>query len=163
MTHLTLAALLLAPAADPKATDYAPLFPDLGGMYTRLVSKPEVGKGEKPDAYKQTASYSWNGGRYETLTVTIARDPAFKEKYSAEAMKKGKTPPTEVEVGKKRAYLWEPDTGGKFDAVSRRLVVVLAADKAVVVEQAGMGTDLEKWAADFDLAKMEKALDAPPK
>lgn len=160
---LTLAALLLAPAADPKATDYVALFPDLGGMYTRLVLKSEVGKAEKPDTYKQTATYSWNGGRYETLTVTIARDPAFKDKYSAEAMKKEKTPPTEVELGKKKAYLWELAKDGGIDQVSHRLVVVLAADKVLLIEQIGSGAQLDKFAAKFDLEKVEKALDAPPK
>lgn len=159
----TLAALLLAPAADPKATDYADLFPDGGVMYQRTVNKPEVGKGDKPDTYKQRVTYEWSGGRFEVLNVTVARDPAFKDKYSAEAIKKEKTPPTEVEVGKKKAYLWELAKDGGIDQISHRLVVVLSADKVLLIEQIGGGAELDKFAAKFDLEKIEKALDAPPK
>lgn len=154
---------LLAVAADPKPTDYADLFPDLGGMYQTTVNKPEVGKGEKPDTYKQRVTYEWTGGRIEVLNVTVARDPAFKEKYSAEAIKKEKVAPKEVEVGKKKAYLWELDTGGKVDAPARRLVVPLGDDKVLLIEQIGSGANLEKFAAKFDLEKVEKALGTPPK
>ena len=157
MPTLPLLALLLAPSADPKAKDYGTLFPAVGGTYDTKIQKPEVGKGDPPDTYSQVCTYTWTGGRIETLTVTLARDPAFKEKYSAEAMKKEKAPPKEVKVGKKKAYLWElPDEKGA------RLVVVLSDDKAVIVEQAGTGQDLVKWAAKWKVDAMEKALDTPP-
>ena len=154
---LLLAVALPAVAADPKAKDYGTLFPAIGGTYDTKIQKPEVGKGDPPDTYSQTCTYTWTGGRIESITVTFARDPAFKEKYSAEAIKKEKTPPKEVKVGKKKVYLWElPDEKGG------RLVVVLGDDKAVIVEQTGSGQDLVKWAAKWKVDAMEKALDTPP-
>lgn len=157
MSTLTLAALLLAPAADPKTVGYAALFPTLGGMYQTTIHYPEMGKGE---VYKQTATFEWTGGRAERLNVTFARDPAFKEEYSAEARKKN--PPKEVEVGKKKGYLmWIPADKGK-ESPGPRLVVLLAADKVVIIDQYGEGVDVQKLAASIDLEKVEKALDSPP-
>lgn len=160
MSTLTLAALLLAPAADPKTVGYAALFPTLGGMYRTTIHNPELGKGEKPEAYKQMATFEWTGGRAERLNVTFARDPAFKEAYSAAVLKK--TAPKEVDVGKKKGYLMAiPPDKGK-ESPGPRLVVVLSADKVVIIDQYGFGADVEKLAASIDLEKVEKALDTPP-
>jgi len=151
-----------APAADRPG--WSDVFVNLG-MYSVTYEKPVVGKGEKPDTYSQKAIYSWTGGRYEVLEITLARDPAFKDKYSAEALKKEKNPPKELEVNKKKAWQWE-FTGdeGKFNRLARRLVVMLDADKAIIIDQKGFGLDLkDDVAKKFDFAKVEKALSSPPK
>ncbi len=127
-------------------------------MYTTKVQKAEVGKGEKPESYSQSCTYTATDPNLpaETLTVTLARDPAFKEKYAADALKREKTPPKELKVAKHQAYLW--DLGDN----KKRLVVVLADDKVVVAEQTGTGQDLPKWAAKWKLTGIEKLLDTPP-
>jgi hypothetical protein len=133
------------------------------GMYAVTYEKPLVGKGEKPQAYQQKAVYNWTGGRFEIIHVTLARDPAFKEKYSAEAVKKDKNPPKELEINKKKAWEWKFDLKeGKFDKVARRLVVLLDVDKAIIIEQIGAGLRLEDVAMKFDFSKVEKALANPP-
>jgi hypothetical protein len=157
MSTLTLAALLLAPSADPKTVGYAALFPTLGGMYQTTIHNPEIGKGE---VYKQMATFEWTGGRAERLNVTFARDPAFKEAYSAAALKK--SPAKEVEVGKKKGYLMAMPADKGKESPGPRLVVVLSADKVVIIDQYGFGADVEKLAATIDLEKVEKALDTPP-
>jgi hypothetical protein len=154
---LLLGFALATPAADPKGKDYGTLFPAIPGLYKTKIDKPEVGKGDPPEVYSQLCTYTCNEPNVtETLTVTIARDPAFKEKYSADALKKEKAPPKEVKVGKKNGYLW--DLGDN----KKRLVVVLADDKAVIAEQTGTNQDLAKWAAKWKVAVIEKALDTPP-
>jgi len=141
---------------------WADVFVSLG-MYSVTYEKPMVGKGEKPQAYQQKAAYSWTGGRFEIIHVTLARDPAFKDKYSTEALKKGKNPPKELEINKKKAWEWKFDLeDGKFEKVARRLVVLLDADKAIIIEQIGAGLRLEDVAKKFDFSKVEKALSNPP-
>jgi hypothetical protein len=126
--------------------------------------KPVVGKGEPPDVYRQTARHHWLGGRFEIIEITLARDPAFKERYSAETLRKEKNPPKELEINKKKAWLWELKTEpGKLGQVARRLVVVLDTDKAITIEQKGGGLQLEDVAKKFDFAKVEQALAKPPK
>jgi hypothetical protein len=150
-----LAVALPAVAADPKK-DYGTLFPAIGGAYMSKIEKPEVGKGDPPEVYSQVCTYTCNEPSPftgETVTVTIARDPAFKEKYSAEAMKKEKA--KEVKVGKKKGYLWADDKTSK-------LVVVLADDKVVIAEQTGTFQKLPEWAGRWKLDAMAKALDTPP-
>jgi hypothetical protein len=154
---LLLGLALHAVAQDKKGKDYATFFPSIPGLYKSKVEKPEVGKGNPPEVYSQLCTYTCNEPNVtETLTVTIARDPAFKEKYSADALKKEKTPPKEVKVAKHQAYLW--DLGND----KKRLVVVLADDKAVIAEQTGTNQDLVKWAGKWKVAVIEKALDTPP-
>ena len=152
-----LVALSTLTAAAPKGWD--DLFPELGN-FGREVGPPKVAKGEKPTVYSQTATYTWMGGRFEVLTVTLARDPAFKEKYSAAAMKKEKA--EKLDVNKKSAYLWDRMKADDLEAVNRRLVVVLADDKVLVVEQRGAGLELPDVAKKLDFDKVIKALESPP-
>ena len=141
---------------------WADVFVSLG-MYSVTYEKPMVGKGEKPQAYQQKAVYSWTGGRFEIIHVTLARDPAFKEKYSAEALKKDKNAPKELDINKKKAWAWEfPREDGKFDQLTHRLVVLLDIDKAIIIDQIGAGLGLEEVARKFDFSKVEKALANPP-
>ena len=149
-------------AAQGGKSAWADVFANLG-MYAVTYEKPLVGKGEKPETYQQKATYNWTGGRFEIIHVTLARDPAFKDKYSTEALKKGKNPPKELEINKKKAWEWKFDLeDGKFEKVARRLVVMLDADKAIIIEQIGAGLRLEDVAKKFDFSKVEKALSNPP-
>jgi hypothetical protein len=133
-------------------------------MYDVIYEKPVVGTGEKPESYQQKATYSWTGGRNEVLEITLARDPAFKEKYSAETLKKESKPPKELEVNEKKSWQWEfPREASKPDQVVGRLVVVLDADKVLIIERKGAGLPLAQVAKKFDFAKIEKALTNPPK
>jgi hypothetical protein len=160
-----LAALLLGLGVIVVADEpggWPDLFPTLGN-FDRKVKAPVIAKGDKPEAYSQSTKYEWLGGRFEILTITIARDPAFKEKYAADAVKKTKPAPTSVEVNKKRAYLWEslakPDD---LVNVNKRLVVILADDKVLMVEQVGFGLELEDVAKKLDFEKVAKALESVP-
>ena len=138
------------------------LFPTLGN-FDRKVAAPVVAKGDKPETYSQATTYEWLGGRFEILTITIARDPAFKEKYAAEAVKKMKPAPEAVEVNKKRAYLWDKLAGeNDLKNVNKRLVVVLADDKILTVEQVGFGLELDEVAKKLDFEKVVKALESAP-
>lgn len=134
------------------------LFPSLDN-YSLKVEAPKVEKGEKPTAYSQSANYDWMGGRFEAFTITLARDPKFKDKYAADAMKKEKV--EALEVNKKPAYLWDLKPA-KFNDASRRLVVVLADDKVLIVEQRGHGLDVADVAKKLDFDKVLKALENPP-
>jgi hypothetical protein len=156
-----LATLLLVAAADTPG-GWPELFPTLGN-FDRKVAGPVVAKGDKPETYSQTVRYEWIGGRFEILTITIARDPAFKDKYAADAVKKGKPAPEAVEVNKKRAYLWDKLAAeNDLKNVNKRLVVVLADDKILMVEQVGFGLDLAEVAKKLDFDKVAKALESPP-
>jgi len=146
-------------AADPGGWDA--LFPTLGN-FDRKVSPPKVEKGDKPTVYSQTATYEWLGGRFEILTITLARDPKFKEQYSAEAMKKEKPAPESLEVNKKHAYFWDRMKAEDLDKVNCRLVVVLADDKVLIIEQRGAGLELPDVAKKLDFDKVVKALESPP-
>ena len=99
-------ALLLATATD--AGGWPDLFPALGN-FERKVAEPVVARGEsgkRPATYSQSATYEWLGNRFEVITITLARDPAFREKYAADAMNKADPAPEALEVNKKRAYLF---------------------------------------------------------
>jgi hypothetical protein len=152
---------------EPAPSRYQPGWPEVfTGLdgYVVTYQKPVVGKGEKPDTFQQTAIYLWSGGRDEVLEITLARDPAFRLKYSAEALKNEKSPPKELEVNKRKAWQWDfPREVGKADQVVRRLVVLLDVDKAIMFEQKGSGPTLEHVAKKFDFAKVDKALANPPK
>jgi hypothetical protein len=158
MLTVTLVTLSLIAAADPKGWD--DLFPALRN-FGRKVEAPKVAKGDKPTAYNQSATYEWMGGRFEVITITLARDPAFKTKYSAEAMKKQKA--EKLDVNKKPAYLTDRMKADDLQKVNRRLVVVLADDKALIVEQRGAGLDLADVARKLDFEKVQKSLGSPPK
>ncbi len=149
--------LVLLVTADPGGWDT--LFPSLGN-FGRKVEAPKVEKGEKPTTYSQSVEYEWMGGRFEVLTITLARDPKFKEKYSAEAMKKEKV--EKVDVNKKTAYLWDRMKAEKLDEVNRLLVVVLADDTILMIEQRGAGLELDEVAKKLDFGKVLKAFESPP-
>jgi hypothetical protein len=155
-----------ASAEGPSGEKNQPGWPDVFislGMYGVAYEKPVVGKGDKPESYRQKAIYSWTGGRFEILEVTLARDPAFKDRYSPEALKKEKDPPKELQINKKKAWLWIfPREAGELEQVARRLVVLLDADKAIIIEQKGAGANLEDVARRFDFPKVERALAKPP-
>lgn len=152
---------LAAMTADPPG-GWTDLFPALGN-FDRKVNGPVVAKGDKPEVYSQSTRYEWMGGRFEILTITITRDAKFKETYAAEAVKKSKPAPKEVEVNKKRTLLWE-DLAKPDDLVNvnKRLVVILADDKILMVEQVGFGLELEEVAKKLDFEKVVKALESPP-
>src|SRR5215472_3949182 len=104
--HLTFA-LVIFPAAAGAADEskkVEPLagwfgaFPEQPG-YSRTFTAPVVARGEKPAEYKQTVKYEWTGGAAKRLEVTLARDPAFKKKHAADALKKEDPAPKEVTVG----------------------------------------------------------------
>src|SRR5262245_5834042 len=72
--------------AEAKA-GWTGVIPEMNG-YQRTFQAPVIGAGKT--SYRQTARYEWTGGAVKLLEVTAARDPAFKQKYSAEALKKEK-------------------------------------------------------------------------
>jgi hypothetical protein len=147
-------------AADAKSWDE--FFPALEN-FGRMPATPKIeknAKDEKPVAWSQTVDYEWLGGRYEHHTITLARDAKFKEQYSAEAMKKAKY--EKLEVNKKTAYLWNREQPDKLEDVNKRLVVILADDKVLIIEQKGFGLDLANIAKKFDFDKVIAAMDTPP-
>ena len=154
-----LAALCALCAADAPG-GWPELFPRLGN-YNLKLGAPIFCKGDKPEVYSQAATYDWLGGRFESLTVTLARDPAFQEMYSAEGAKKTLDGYEAIEVNKKRAYLL-PRNAATEKKVTIRLVVVLADDKVLIVEQRGFGMALPDVAKMFNFEKVEKALASPP-
>jgi hypothetical protein len=132
-------------------------------MYAVSYETPVVRKGQ-PQIYSQKAIYLWTGGRAEKLEITVARDPAFKDRYSAKALRAEKNAPRQLEINKKVAWEWTyPRVAGKLDALVRRLVVLLDTDKALVIEQLGGGPGLERVASQFDFPAIAKALANPPK
>lgn len=151
------------PAREKSQPGWPGVFIDLPN-YLATYAKPVVGKGEPPETYQQTVTYMWLGNRYDEVDVTLARDPAFKDRYAAETLMREKDPPRPREVNKKRAWQWDlPRQAGRLDQVVRRLVVLLDADKAIILEQRGDGLDLEGVAKKFDFAAVEKALANPPR
>jgi hypothetical protein len=159
-----LATLLLGTTLSITADEpggWPELFPTLGN-FGRKVKGPVAAKGEKPTVYSQSTEYDWLGGRFEVLTITLARDAKFKDTYAAEAMKNAKPVPASLEVNKKRAYLWDREKADELDKVNRKLVVVLADDKILMIEQRGAGLELEEVAKKLDLDKVVKALESPP-
>ncbi|MBM3979471.1 MAG: hypothetical protein FJ304_04160 [Planctomycetes bacterium] len=156
-TAITLS--LCTVAAGDKVGGWPELFPELQN-FERKVAAPVVAKGEKPAAYSQATTYEWLGGRFEVLTVTIAHDPAFKVKYTAEAMKKAKY--EKLEVSKRTAYQWDRMKSEMLDTVNKRLVVILADDKVLIVEQRGAGLELDEVAKKLDFEKVAKALEGAP-
>jgi len=154
---------------DSRADDkhgWKDVFPKMTG-WTQKVGTPVVGKGKEPKDYHQTVKYEWTGGAFKILAITLARDPAFKDKYDPKKLKKADNAPKEVKVGKRTAWLWdlENEAGKDQGKVRTRLVVVLAPDRVLILEARGQGPweDLTGLAGECDLDKMEKALDNPPK
>jgi hypothetical protein len=131
-------------------------------MYGCRYEVPVIDKKRPPRVYRQTALYEWTGGRSEAYRVTLARDPAFKEKHAPDALRKLPKPPEEVKVkGDVIGWLWRDDR-----KVPRRILVPLADDKALLAEVEGMvGAQLGvlKLAQSFDLDRAREALSRPPR
>lgn len=142
--------------APPAFAGWYGIFPELTG-YDRSFQAPVVAADGKSPPYLQTVRYEWGGGRIEAIEVTLARDPAFKQKYAADAFKKDEAA-KEVKVGKHSGRLWSA-----ADGTPRRLVVPLAADKILELRGTGQVQDLVKLAEAWDLAAAEAALEAAPR
>jgi hypothetical protein len=158
------------PAAEPEKIEplagWFGVFPELNG-YQRTFLAPVLAPARPPVAYRQTAKYEWTGGALKVLEVTLARDPAFKQKYAAEALGKEDNPPQPVRVNKRTGWLWNlgKPAEGKLGGLAARLVVPLAEDKALVLEARGAGPweALTGLAERLDLARAEAALARPPR
>ena len=132
--------------------------------YELIFEKPIVEPGENPKVYQQKARYVWTGGRLDELDVTFLRDPGVAKKYSTEAMKQEKEMPSGEQIRGKQTWLWLADpTLPKPAPITSRLVIVLAPDKAVILEQKHFSLDLKQIARELDFGKIEKALESPPK
>jgi hypothetical protein len=137
-----------------------PRFPDL--MIARRFDPPDVGPGKEPKTYRQAVRYEWTGGHAESYKVTLARDPAFKDRHRAATLRQDPGKPEEVKIaGTFTGWLWKDDDKGEV-----RLVVPLAADKALLIEYEGERLHckgLVKVARMFDLKAVEAALARPPR
>lgn len=136
---------------------WADLLPPRQG-YDLQFKKPTI-DGEK---YSQKAEYLWTGGRIDTLDVIFLRDPAVKDRYSDEAMKKDKHGPTGLVVNKKQTWHWIY-ARDESKEIRSKLVVILSPDKAMILEQKYHDFDLQEFAKKLDYAKIEKAMANPPK
>jgi hypothetical protein len=154
--------------AKPKPLGGWPgVFPKLLG-YSRTFTAPAVEDGKKPKKYSQRVKYEWTGGAARLLEVTLARDPAFKDRHAEATLAKDPGEPRQVKVGKRTGWLWDLNPEGDKDpwALRQRLVVPLGEDRAVIFEAKGpgpWGKGLHETAKSFDLGRLEKALDAPPR
>jgi hypothetical protein len=167
LSSVVLCGLLASPCfraddAKPVLAGWFGVFPEFP-IYQRTFEAPTVGKGKAPTAYKQTAKYEWTGGALRSLTITLARDPAFKKDHTAEALRQAKPTPKEVTIAKKTGWLTSADKEGVDRSL--KLVVPLDEDKALILEAKGLVTeeDLTAMAGKFDLAAVEKALGQPPR
>jgi hypothetical protein len=155
-------------AADPKPQK--PLFgwfielPDAGITYALMPQAPEVNKDKKDEIYRQSFKYVWTGNDLRMITVTLARDPEFKTKFTAEGVKKDYPGAVKAEVGKKTGWIIplgkEPLPQGPV-----KLILPLGEDKAVLVETEGSPreNDVLDFAGKLDLAAIETALSKPPR
>jgi hypothetical protein len=137
-----------------------PRFPDF--MIARQFDVPEIGPGKDPETYRQTVHYTWTGGHAESYKVILARDPAFKDRHKAATLRRDPGRPEEVKVaGTFTGWLWKDGDKGEV-----RLVVPLAADRALLIEYEGEPIHckgLVKVARLFDLRAVEAALAKPPR
>jgi len=148
------------------AAGWPGVFPEMSG-YQRTFTSPIVDPDKTKNTYRQTVKYEWTGGAIKLLEVTLARDPAFAKKYSAETLKKEAPPPQALMVGKQSAWLWKVD---KLDMkeiwpLYARLVIPMAKDRVLILDAKGAGPwgDVADLVRHFDLAKLERALDSAPK
>jgi hypothetical protein len=148
--------LLCVGIAEPKPA-WPDAFPKLPN-YGRTFKAPEVNKDRT--VYSQTAEYGWMGNDFRSGTATLARDPAFKQAHSEEALKKlGATP---VKVGKRDAWAMPGRKDGQVQYT--KIIVPLGEDKALIVEAVGAAHKKfpEELAAAFDAEKCAAALKSPP-
>jgi len=164
--HTSVFLLAALAAAAPAPEDKAPApawdleLPNLPN-YALTFQPPVVAKGDPPVAYRQAARYEWTGNDLRIATLTLARDPEFKTKYAAEALKKEGA--KEIMVDKKSGWMREP-RGEGIEKV-REFILPLADDKAVVIEGRAnfREADIQKLAGQLDLDAIAKALDKPPR
>lgn len=154
-------ALAISDDASPGGIEWNTLFPKAPPGFALIFDSPVIAKGDKPAAYRLTAHYDWTGNDIRSATATMARDPEFKTKYSAEAMRKELH--KEITVGKKTAWLLLGDGAGVKP--QWELIVPLAEDKALILTARGHydETGLKALAESFDLEKVEAALAKPPR
>ena len=144
-------------SAEPLAGWFG-IFQMMPRGYAYRFERPVVSADGK--AYSQTMHYSWMGGRVDYGSYTLARDPMFKERYSAESLRRDAHPPRALKVGGRSAWLW--DSGDGY-----RLVILLGVDKAWIVERHGgpisnASPESNPEDASF-FARAEAALNAPPR
>jgi hypothetical protein len=148
-------------ADKPARTDWAKLFPPPPPNYYIDFEPPVIAKGDNPEIYHVTGNYGWLGNDFRTASATLARDPEFKTKYSAETMVKDGA--KKITVGKKTAWVRPTKDGGKWEC---ELIVSLSEDKTLILASHGhFGGEeaLTELAGLFDLAKVEAALAKPPR
>jgi len=117
--------------------------------------QPVIGNLKGDDvAYSQTIRFNLATALPRAISVTVARDPEFKKRFSPEAMKNA--PVTTLEFGKRTALVWNN---------KRKVVVPLGDDKAVLLEvdPHSVGMALVEYAKSLDFDKIEKALAQPPR
>jgi hypothetical protein len=148
-----------------------PAWPDVFIKWPGLVyERPVVGEGDKPEVYRQKAVVDQIGGFCRHYYFTLARDPTFKTRYSAEVLKKEKNPPRELEINQKKAWYWRFQQNDA-ENLTDRLVVLLDSDKVIIIERftdgptdnaKGLREGMEGLAKQFDFARVAKALADPP-
>lgn len=143
----------------PKAGWYG-ILPHFPAQYIIRFKVPVVEAGEKPTRYHQTILYEWSGNRFEVYTVTVARDSSFKDTYSAENLRKQNYEENRLDK-KHTAWLWKDSK-----RVPRKMVIPLGEDRALLANVEGMvgvHLGLLDLAKAFDLERVTKALDHPPR
>ena len=149
-----------ATGAWPGQPAWADLFPAPPANYYIAFKPPVVAKSENPEVYHLSVVYDWLGNDFRSATATLARDPEFKTKYAAEAMKKEGA--KEITVGRKTAWVRPAKKESKWEY---ELVVPLSEDKALILASQGHfggEVELSALAARFDLEQVEKALAKAP-
>src|SRR5436190_608434 len=89
-------------AAQDVLAGWYGVFPELPG-YQRSFQVPMIAADKK--SYRQSVKYEGTSGRIEQIEAILVRDPALKDKFSAETLKKEDRSPKEVKVGAKTAWL----------------------------------------------------------
>jgi hypothetical protein len=147
-----------AEAAPPPRAGWFGIAPELTG-YALTFEAPKVEKAKVPVSYSQDFKYLWTGGAIKSLTVTVARSPAFKKEHAAAALRAKKPAPSQVKVGKKEGWLWDAE------GAPRKLLVPLADDKALILVGHDMlsAMELTNLAGKFDLPAITAALAKPPR
>jgi hypothetical protein len=133
--------------------------------WARTFQQPSLSADGK--VHSQGVQYEWTGGASKRLVVSLSRSPAVKDQFDPKKLQKDGPPFTELKIGQYPALLWDL-RGLKDKAVmplQKRLVILLGEDRVLQLDARGVGPweSLEKLAGRFDLEKMAKALDAPPR
>ena len=121
------------------------------GNYQATFKKPEISEDKK--SYRQTATYTWLGGRLESNEVTLARGQAFTKDYVGAALLKDANAPELVKFGNFTGWHWK----------EKKLAAVILDKDRVLVVQIQFDGDPVGFAAKFPLKDCLKALDNPPR